>query len=366
MFELQYIDAAIRVLQLAHDADETRGELEKVAEDYLIKAFKADLALEAVCVAKSGSPKLQNKLLPILDSAACCSEEAEPRESAETAPPVPPPLTPEDLVERLPVSALGLDPSSVKPVGAITKHMIYSGRYSNPSRGGYLAHEWDHDEVLDLNKVEDFAVYLQRELYAVCESTKGRIIDLTRKLFRPGLAYISELTDLPAHVAGDPRLALDAPAVGSPRFDLVDDTKQVTMWAYDPEDASLLELLIRQFADWPIAVELKTHFTGLATPRTPAEALLGEGYEEIAKAQNRKYRAELPEGFFVNDPLLEVPGGASLKEYVSAVALAKSGGLLIAGAEIDQHLRNMLNLPFPQGGVNEIAARHSLPDFVKK
>ena len=198
---------------------------------------------------------------------------AEPKPKAKEAPKAKAPTvkTISELLEAK-HGDLAVDTQSVKAIDKGTSQPLF-GAKTKTGEPLFFAFSTEEERIRVLDKLEDFAAFLQAENFNVQDADKAKISALVKELHRPQhYKYIDNLDALPKEAAGDPRLAELKAKVKPPFLDTVDETHQLHLFSFNHASSSLEEILIRQFEDWPLTMEVKRHLLDLATPSAPEKA----------------------------------------------------------------------------------------------
>ncbi|MDX9719742.1 MAG: hypothetical protein RBU37_03280 [Myxococcota bacterium] len=184
----------------------------------------------------------------------------------------------------------GIDKESLSALQLDLQHALFSAinPKTTPPSKVFFAYSKSEERLRHLDRLDDFAAFLQGEALGVREADQKQLVDLVRKYHRPFLQYLDATADIPEPARLDPRVADFAKQVKPPYLDESEETRQLHLWAYNPVNSSLEELFVRQYADWPITVEVKRHLDELREPSTgkaAVDAAVAEPLEQTPEAQ---------------------------------------------------------------------------------
>ncbi len=166
---------------------------------------------------------------------------------------------------------------------------LYSGQDAShsPALRFYAAWDFEEQKARVLHKLEDFAAFLHGESFTVRARDVDRIVACIKTYHKPALVYLASLDELPQPARDDARLAEFKNRVRAPHVDVVDETHELHVWAFNAHGRSLEEILVRQYEDWPLTVEVKRHVLDLPTAEmedeiAPVEVLSAAPLEKAA------------------------------------------------------------------------------------
>lgn len=141
---------------------------------------------------------------------------------------------------------------------------LYRGRDGRlPASDFFIAFDTEEGKLLNLDKFEDFAAFLQKEDLGVNSGDRNEIISLVKKYHRTYLTHLSSVDGIPGESGKDKRLETFRSRVKAPYQDTDGETQKLHLWAFNPRANALEEMIIHQFKTWPLSMENRSQLTDL-------------------------------------------------------------------------------------------------------
>ena len=225
-----------------------------------------------------------------LDDLLVAEPETEDAAEATAEPALKDPPSPAEVASIISEQSadIELDSKSVTRLDTLFDQTIYRAQDAKTGDRVFIAFSPTEDKLRVLDKLEDFAAFLQAESLNVQESDRAAIVDCVKRYHRPYVTYIDSVDDVSGSAGSDPRLKEFEAIVKPAHFDVSDETQQLHVWAYNPRNSGLEEILIRQFEDWPLTMEIKRHILELKEPTDVAAEV------KTKKKKKKKKKAENP------------------------------------------------------------------------
>lgn len=148
-------------------------------------------------------------------------------------------------------------------------------------------------KVFILNALEDLARFIGVNDCSVDSSKLSRIQELVKTYYHPEYTMLGSIDELPESVIRDRRVGDLRKAFAAPAVENINDNQTLTFWFYKPDVMGVETLILRQYQDWPIQLEVKIQCTDMENEPDRAEPKPAE--EKSAEAPKTEEKpAEAP------------------------------------------------------------------------
>lgn len=127
-------------------------------------------------------------------------------------------------------------------------------------------------KVFILNAIEDLSRFIAVNDCSVSAACVDRIQYLVKTYYHPEYELLLSLDDLPENVIRDRRVPDLRAQFKAPRVETINDNQTLEFWFYRPDTMGVETMILRQYQDWPLQIEVKIQCTDMENEPEPAKA----------------------------------------------------------------------------------------------